>query len=60
MKLKSLFLWLLVIIGAVSCKYDDGELWDKVNSLDDRLTNIENQLTQMNTNITCKLPKLAY
>lgn len=52
MKLKSLFLWLLVIIGAVSCKYDDGELWDKVNSLDDRLTNIENQLTQMNTNIT--------
>lgn len=52
MKLKSFFLWSLMIIGAVSCKYDDGELWNKVNDLDDRLTNIEGQLTQMNTNIT--------
>ena len=52
MKLKSLFLWSLMIIGAVSCKYDDGELWDKVNDLDGRLTNIEGQLTQMNTDIT--------
>lgn len=52
MKLKSLFLWSLMIIGAVSCKYDDGELWNKVNDLDDRLTNIESQLTQMNTDIT--------
>lgn len=52
MKLKSLFLWSLMIIGAVSCKYDDGELWNKVNDLDDRLTNIESKLTQMNTDIT--------
>lgn len=51
MKLKSLFLWSLMIIGAVSCKYDDGELWDKVNDLDGRLTNIESQLTQMNTDL---------
>ena len=41
-----------MIIGAVSCKYDDGELWNKVNDLDGRLTNIESQLTQMNTDIT--------
>lgn len=40
-----------MIIGAVSCKYDDGELWDKVNDLDGRLTNIESQLTQMNTDL---------
>lgn len=52
MKLKSFFLWSLMIIGAVSCKYDDGELWNKVNDLDGRLTNIESQLTQMNTDIT--------
>ncbi len=52
MKLKSFFLWLLAIVGAVSCKYDDGELWDKVNDLDNRLTNIEDKLTQMNTDIT--------
>ena len=52
MKQKSFFLWLLMIICTISCKYDDGELWDKVNSLDERLANIENQLTQMNTDIT--------
>lgn len=52
MKLKSFFLWSLMIIGAISCKYDDGELWNKVNDLDERLTNIEGQLTQMNTNIS--------
>lgn len=52
MKLKSFFLWLLAIVGAISCKYDDGELWDKVNDLDNRLTNIEGKLTQMNTDIT--------
>lgn len=51
MKLKSFFLWSLMIIGAVSCKYDDGELWNKVNDLDGRLTNIESQLTQMNTDL---------
>lgn len=50
--MRSIFLWLLVIIGAISCKYDDGELWDKVNSLDDRLTSLEGKLTQMNTDIS--------
>ena len=52
MKTKSFFLWILLVLTAVSCKYDDGELWDKVNSLDNRLTNIETQLTQMNTDIS--------
>ena len=51
MKLKFSFLWLLMIISAVSCKYDDSELWDRVNDLDDRLTSIESQLTKMNSNI---------
>lgn len=40
------------MVAAVACKYDDGELWDKVNSLDDRLTSIETQLSQMNSDIS--------
>ena len=40
-----------MIISAVSCKYDDSELWDRVNDLDDRLTSIESQLIKMNSNI---------
>ena len=51
MKLKHLFMAFLLIVGAVSCKYDDDELWDKVNSLDDRLTAVEAQLPKMNTEI---------
>lgn len=51
MKLKFSFLWLLMIISAVSCKYDDSELWNRVNDLDDRLTSIEGQLNKMNSNI---------
>lgn len=39
-------------MSAVACKYDDGELWNKVNSLDDRLTSIETQLSQMNSDIS--------
>jgi len=52
MKAKSFWLWVLLVITAVSsCKYDDADLWNKVNSLDDRVTNLEEQLTQANTNI---------
>ena len=29
-------------------EYDDSELWDRVNSLDDRVTSIENQLKALN------------
>ena len=39
------------MVAAVACKYDDGELWDKVNSLDNRLTSIEAKLSQMNSDI---------
>lgn len=39
------------MVVAVACKYDDGELWDKVNSLDNRLTSIEAKLSQMNSDI---------
>lgn len=42
----------LLCITAVSCsKYDDSELWGKVDDLDKRVTTIESQLTQMNSDI---------
>lgn len=50
--LKSLLLLAFLMVSAVACKYDDGELWNKVNSLDDRLTSIETQLSQMNSDIS--------
>lgn len=52
MKTKNLLLMLLVSAAAVSCKYDDGELWNKVNSLEDRLENVESTLTSMNSDIS--------
>lgn len=38
----------------VACtdEYDDSELWDKVNSIDDRVTKIENSLKIYNENLT--------
>ena len=42
-----------VLFLAVSCnKYDDSDLWSKVNSIDQRVTDIENALSQMNQNIS--------
>ena len=49
--LEKLLLFIVMSIAIVGCKYDDGELWDKVNSLDNRLTQIEAQLSQMNADI---------
>lgn len=34
-----------------SCSYDDGDLWKKVNELDGRLTNVEQTLSSMNSNV---------
>ena len=44
--------WIVLLMMLTpSCnKYDDGELWDKVNSLDDRVTSIENQLKSLKIN----------
>lgn len=48
MKAKNIWLLVLLVMMAISCKYDDGELWDKVNSLDDRVTSIEETLENLN------------
>ena len=50
-KFKRLLLFMLMTTVIAGCKYDDGELWDKVNSLDNRLTQIETQMSQMNAEI---------
>ena len=52
MKIKRILLFVFLLIGAVACKYDDDALWDKVNSLDDRISAIEQQLTQANSDIS--------
>ena len=33
------------------CSYDDGDLWDKVNEIDDRLTTLEQAVSRMNGEI---------
>ena len=47
------YLLILFTIGLlVGCdKYDDGELWDNINNLEARLTALEKQCKEMNTNI---------
>lgn len=42
----------LAIASLSSCKYDDSAIWEKVNSLDERVTNIEKQLKSMNESLT--------
>lgn len=42
---------LLICVSACS-KYDDSELWDEINSLDNRVTSIEEQLKLLNSDIT--------
>ena len=40
-----IYQFVLLLMCTTACnEYDDSELWDRVNSLDDRVTSIENQL----------------
>lgn len=41
-----------LLVGVGACKYDDDALWDKVNSLDDRVTAVEGQLEQTNSGLS--------
>jgi len=51
--LKKLSLALIASVSLVSCggEYDDSELWSEVNSIKDRVANIEAQLSAMNMSI---------
>ena len=52
-KLKFILIGLaLLLINSTCSKYDDGEIWDEINSLDKRVTAIENQLKSINANIS--------
>lgn len=51
--LKCITWTILLAVCMISCdEYDDSELWDKVNSLDNRVTSIEEQLEQLNKDIS--------
>jgi hypothetical protein len=43
---------ILLLINSTCSKYDDGEIWDKIDVLDKRVTAIENQLKSINANIS--------
>ena len=50
--MKKVLLALAVLAGiASSCKYDDGELWDNVNDLSNRVTSLEATTKQINSDI---------
>ena len=53
MNLKKVFVLMLVALTAItsSCKYDDDELWDTVNSLAERISALETLTKQMNSDI---------
>jgi len=52
MKTKRVWLFALLLLSVAACKYDDGEIWDKVNSLDNRVSSIEEQLKKVNSEIS--------
>lgn len=48
------FMVILMSVNFVACnnEYDDSEIWDKINSLDERISQIENSLKTYNENIS--------
>ena len=53
MKTRSIWLWVLLLVTAISgCKYDDADLWNKVNSLDDRVASLEETVNNLNQQTT--------
>lgn len=52
-RLKLIFISLiLLLINSTCSKYDDTEIWDEINRLDQRVTAIENQLKTINSEIS--------
>ena len=51
--MKRLVLYLFAFICAVSCaKFDDSEIWDKLDDHEERIQTLEMLCSQMNTNIS--------
>lgn len=53
MKQLKILLYTLISIGCLfSCKYDDEDLWNKISSLEERITSLEGTLSDMNKDIS--------
>ena len=53
MKHLKILLYLLISITCLwSCKYDDEDLWNKINSLEERIASLEEMLSSMNKDIS--------
>lgn len=50
--LKILLYLLISIVSLWSCKYDDEDLWNKINSLEERIASLEEMLSSMNKDIS--------
>lgn len=50
--LRFAFVFFILAASVVGCKYDDEELWNRVNSLEERIESLESQLTNMNKDIS--------
>ena len=48
---KLIGLSMLLMVNMAACKYDDSELWNEVNSLGNRVTDIESRLESFNSDI---------
>ena len=46
------FAALFAVVALTSCKYDDGDLWNSVHGLENRVAKLEELCKQMNTNIS--------
>lgn len=51
MKLKDLWMLMLLLVGMMSCKYDDSDLKEDVRKLEERILAMENTVKQMNADI---------
>ncbi|MDR1681517.1 MAG: DUF4988 and DUF4465 domain-containing protein [Prevotellaceae bacterium] len=50
-KILSMMCAALLIAGFASCSYDDSDLWNNVNSLEQRVKTLEEQLSRLNSDI---------
>lgn len=51
--MKKIFILLTLVIAILgSCKYDDSELWEKLNELSEKVDNLEKLYAEMNENVS--------
>ena len=50
--MKKIIILLMTVCFAVSCQYDDSEIWDKLNDHESRIAYLEKICDEMNTDIS--------